>query len=72
MAAIGPVADLRVLNVNVNPDGFRRRFVAPSALETLSSSTNDFIPPYRAASAGGAVTGPLIVGNRVMLSSFPS
>ncbi|TFL03308.1 laccase [Pterulicium gracile] len=42
MAAIGPVADLRVLNVNVNPDGFRRR----------------------AASAGGAVTGPLIVGNR--------
>ncbi|TFK97223.1 laccase [Pterulicium gracile] len=42
LAAIGPVADLRIFNADVNPDGYRRK----------------------AATAGGAVTGPLIVGNK--------
>jgi iron transport multicopper oxidase len=64
-AAIGPVADLEIVNKVISPDGFNR-----SCVLHFSREICEFIPPYRTVLAGGTYPGPLIRGNKVLYYYF--
>jgi iron transport multicopper oxidase len=59
-AAIGPRADLKIVNANMAPDGFNRSFVYRS-----SCWANVFTGNHSTVLAGGTFPGPLIQGNKV-------
>lgn len=58
--AIGPRADLKIVNAEIAPDGFKRSFVSRLYMRT------DVLTDNRSTVlAGGIFPGPLIRGNKV-------
>lgn len=66
-AAIGPVANLEILNAEIAPDGFKRSFVHHrfTQADVLTNICSTVL-------AGGTFPGPLIQGNKVGLISKKS